>query len=137
MLYSLSLENCKQLQKWNRLYWSSLSAMLFFQQILNPISVESICTCNDLGSISRHYSVLYRNSMSEMFFYVFWVYKPLSFVKLIIPSWEITFLWENIFRELTFGKCASKIANFAKVISWIQTRNLMSQKTLCHLISKG
>ena len=29
MLRSLSLENCKQLRKWNRLYRSSLSAMFF------------------------------------------------------------------------------------------------------------
>ena len=44
----------------------------FFQQLFDPISLEFICTYNDLVSISRHYySVLYRNSMSEMLFYFF------------------------------------------------------------------
>ena len=110
---------------------SSLSIVAVCHVFFNryPISLESICTYNDLASISRHYySVLYRNSVLEMFFYVFWVYKSLSFVKLILPTWEM-FLWENISRELTFGNCASKIVNFMKGISWIQIRNLISQKT--------
>ena len=34
MLYSLSLENCEQLRKWNRLYRSSLYAMFFFNRYL-------------------------------------------------------------------------------------------------------
>ena len=38
MLYSLSLENCEQLRKWNRLYQSSLSAMFFF----NRYSIQSV-----------------------------------------------------------------------------------------------
>ena len=38
MLYSLSLENSKQLRKWNRLYRLSLSAMFFF----NRYSIQSV-----------------------------------------------------------------------------------------------
>ena len=34
MLYSLSLENCKQLRKWNRIYRSLLPAMFFFNRYL-------------------------------------------------------------------------------------------------------
>ena len=38
MLYSLSLENCEQLRKWNRLYRSSLSAKFLF----NRYSIQSV-----------------------------------------------------------------------------------------------
>ena len=40
MLYSLSSANCKQLRKCNHLYRSLLFVMFFFQQILDPISLE-------------------------------------------------------------------------------------------------
>ena len=66
ILYSLFLVNCKQLRKCNCLYRSLLSAM-FFQQILDPISLESIWSYNFLACIPRHYcSVLHRYSVLKM-----------------------------------------------------------------------
>ena len=67
ILYSLFLVNCKQLRKCNRLYRSLLSAM-FFQQILDPISLESIWSYNFLACIPRHYcSELHRYSVLKMY----------------------------------------------------------------------
>ena len=52
---------------------------------------------------------------------------PCHFIKLIIP-WKNMFSRENISWELTFANWVAKIANFTKVISGIQIRNLISQK---------
>ena len=67
LLYSLSFANCKQLRKCNCLYRLLLSAMLFFQWILDPISLGLIWSYNFLAFIPRHdCSVSYRNSVSKM-----------------------------------------------------------------------
>ena len=54
LFYYLHLANCKQLRKCNRLNWLLL-CHVFFQQILDPIMLELIWSCNYLASIPRHY----------------------------------------------------------------------------------
>ena len=57
----------KQMRKCNRLYRSSLFACFFFQEILDPTSLELIWSYNYLASIPRLYCrVSYRNSVPKM-----------------------------------------------------------------------